>query len=211
MNVLKRKLPLGAVAFLLVLALAAIGLVYGNWSQTLSISGTVETGSISAQWNDLISPTGTCIDNEATSGPKNVAETTFLVKPGGKVANITITNGYPNYVGDCEVEYEYTGKIPGVYVSHDFIPGSGLTGCQETTPANALPGSWTETCNELEVEFRDGLCDTLFNTQKPAGSLFVRVLKGAAQWNDTANYPPGGYTFDVELNLVPWNKAECDG
>ena len=38
MNALRGKLPLGAVALLLVLVLAAIGLVYGNWSQKLTVT-----------------------------------------------------------------------------------------------------------------------------------------------------------------------------
>src|SRR3989304_6841781 len=42
----RRGLPFGVMALLLILALAAIGVGYGLWSQTLIINGFVHTGEM---------------------------------------------------------------------------------------------------------------------------------------------------------------------
>jgi len=42
----RKSLPVVAVAMLLVIALAAMGLVYGLWSETLTIYGDVHTGDV---------------------------------------------------------------------------------------------------------------------------------------------------------------------
>ncbi len=195
MNVLKRKLPLGAVALLLVLALAAMGLVYGNWTQTLSISGTVSTGSVSAEWIVPINPV--CIDNELD---KPVAETTQVVKGDGKVLNVTVTNGYPNYEASCIVKFIYTGNIPGVLdeITFDF---KGRPGCTVDGP-DPVSGDIIATCgNELEVKWNDGFCDQHLPETGPSGGLHVKVLKKALEKEP--------YQFYMSFKIVQFDKATC--
>ena len=56
MKVVRRRLPLGAVGLLFLLALASVGLVYGNWGQSLSINGTNETwfAAIDKSYNTFV-------------------------------------------------------------------------------------------------------------------------------------------------------------
>ena len=205
MNVLKRKLPLGAVAFAIVLVLAAMGLVYGNWSQTLSISGTVTTGGVSAEWQVPTDSSGTllskCIDNE---GGKDVAQMTQ--EANGKTLNVTILNGYPNYFADCEVELLYTGQTPGAIVSVS-LEGKNVD-CVSTTPS--ATGSFAATCGEvagepeLFVEWVNGLGCTTFHLQsgeKHASSLKVSVMKFAKEKHE--------YQFNIDVEITQWDKVPC--
>ena len=207
MNVLKRKLPLGAVALLLVLALAAIGITYGNWTQTLTIGGIVTTGGVSAEWNQLIEKCSDSDGEGAIGGPgKNWAQMTRVVKADGKTLNVTVTNGYPNYFADCEWEVLYTGQTPGVISSVTF--DEKLLNCNVL---QTVGGSFTAICGEVlpdrpefEVRWVDGIGCTALALQdgvKEGGSLHVEILKFA---KEKANYD-----FNIDLEVVQWDKAIC--
>ena len=205
MNVLKRKLPLGAVAFALVLVLAAMGLGYGNWSQTLSIGGTVTTGGMSAEWNEPVGFEGLCTDNE---GGKDVAQTHILWEPGAKVLGFTLVNGYPNYRADCEPEIHYTGQIPGVIESITFTPKEGLDCDIGQSPSL---GTFEAICSDsdtggpaLQVNWNNGLCTQLIDEElsdKLASSLIVEVLKDAEE--------KAIYGFNISVEIVQWDKTTC--
>jgi len=99
----RKSLPVVAVAMLLVIALAAMGLVYGLWSETLTINGTVGTGSVDAAfsnvetWDEETKPVGTC---------------DAVLSADGNTLTVTINNGYPSYL--CYVHFWVTnvGSIP---------------------------------------------------------------------------------------------------
>ncbi len=202
MNVLKRKLPLGAVALLLVLALAAIGLVYGNWTQTLTIGGTVTTGGLSVEWR--VPTSEKCSDNEGDRGVKEWAQMTRVVKGDGKLMNVTLTNGYPNYIADCQLDYLYKGQIPAVVDSVTFDAKS--MNCDVTQGAG---GGFIALCgdqfDELKVTWGNGQCaPPMQDSQIPySGSLFVEVLKGAEMKVTSA------YDFNIRMNIVQWDKTTC--
>ena len=207
MNALRGKLPLGAVALLLVLVLAVIGLVYGNWSQKLTITGTVGTGSVSAEWNTPIGKV--CTENETT---KNVGETTLNVI-GEKTLAVTLTNVYPNYIGDCEPEIHYTGNIPGV-VESITITGKGIN-CSLDGQGQAPTGTFQATCLDpgtgapaIQVNWNNGLCTQLTGhpsgphlTDKTGSSMLVEVLKTAEQ--------KATYGFNIEIQIVQFDKSAC--
>ena len=196
MRVMKRKLPLGVVAMLVMLVLATIGVVYGNWTQKLTINGTVSTGSVDATWIDNpVSPK--CIDSEF-GGPKDVAQMTQHVKADGKFLNVELTNGYPNYAADCEVTLQYTGKIPGKIERITFDP-KNLTGCVVDQSPNT--GSFSATCAELQVTWDDGLCTQLSSGDRLGSSLIVEVLKGAEE--------NASYGFNVNVEMIQWDKSGC--
>ena len=207
MNALRGKLPLGAVALLLVLVLAVIGLVYGNWSQKLTITGTVGTGSVSANWNAPIGKI--CLDNEDNAN-KNVGEMTLNVT-GEKTLAVTLTNVYPNFIGDCEPEIHYTGNIPGV-VESITLTGKGID-CDVAQAANT--GTFEATCFDsttglpaIQVNWNNGLCTQLAGhssgphlTDKTGSSMLVKVLKTAEQ--------KATYGFNIEIQIVQFDKSAC--
>ncbi len=175
----------------LVLILGSMGLVYGLWSETLTINGTVNTGSVDAAWVFVI-----CSDIEG----KQVGTTSGQIDPqNNKLLHFTIGNGYPSYTGDCQVEFRNTGTIPVRVEEIKFTPGDGLTNCSVTQ--SPTTGSFTAKCDQLEVEFVDNLCVQLHPGDKVASSIRVHVEQGAGE-NST-------YKFRVDIKLVQYNESTC--
>jgi len=92
----------GLVAALLV-AMLALGLSYALWSTTLTISGTIETGTVSAE---IIA--GDCYDDEPDE--KDVSGICCDVIDG--VLFVTVSNAYPCIEYTCEFNVTNTGSIP---------------------------------------------------------------------------------------------------
>ena len=94
----------GLLVMGIVIALAALGLVAGTWTQKLSIGGSVNTSGLdasiafqSAQDNENGKDIGQC-DGQANASTKTV--------------DIVVSNAYPNY--RCEVTWTVTntGQMP---------------------------------------------------------------------------------------------------
>jgi len=176
---------------IVLLALASLGVGYGLWSKILYVNGTVETGNVDAEWT-LVG----CFDIE----DKDVGTTSGRIDPDdAQILHFLIENGYPSYIGDCEVEFTYLGTIPVHVEAIRFIPGTGLTGC--TFDQDIYTGSFVATCDQLTVEWVDGLCAQLHERSKLASSLRVHVEQKAEQSSK--------YTFGVEVQLNQWNESKC--
>jgi hypothetical protein len=112
----RKSLPIGVMVLLLIVALASLGVAYGNWNKTLYIDGTVETGWVDAEmsiysvWDVEDKDVGTC---EAWLGMTNQANDTLFV---------TVENAYPSY--ECYVTFDVhnTGTIP--LLVHSPVDGS---------------------------------------------------------------------------------------
>jgi hypothetical protein len=194
-----RPAPFGALLFLLLLALASIGVVYGLWSKVLVIEGTVQTGRLHARWDGAICseffnwpwpPEG----NGEVDG-KDVGSTTITIDPNdNNRLLVTINNGYPSYAVDCEVEYVNDGTIPFLIRGTTIVPGPGLTNC-------TLTGNQTKTlaCDQLTVILVDGIGSQIDPGDGVASSLRVHVEQKAGQNAE--------YTFDVKICVAQWNEA----
>lgn len=200
-----RAMPVGAYILALLLALAAIGVVYGLWSKVLTIEGTVQTGRLHARWDGAI-----CSEfydwpwppeSNGEVGGKEVGSTTISVDPAdSNTLHLVIENGYPSYSVDCEVEYINDGTIPFLIRGTTIIPGPGLTNC-------VLTGNQTKTlaCNELTVVLVDGIGAQVDPGDGVASSLRVHVEQKALQNAE--------YTFEVKICVAQWNEfataAQC--
>lgn len=157
-----RKGTVTSLLFLgIVIALGTLGLVFGLWSRTLDINGTVTTSGIDAHVqvvsvgdNETSKDIATC---NATAKAKDDPD-----KPGG--LNITISNAYPQY--ECLVEFNVrnNGKMPilvfrpnGVTTSSHVVVGiaqDSITGadlCYENPVQVADPAGKTPSCT-MKVE-----------------------------------------------------------
>ena len=56
----KKALPVGTMFLMLVIALALLGVGYALWSETLTITGTVQTGEVDVEFSQH--PVEECID-----------------------------------------------------------------------------------------------------------------------------------------------------
>ncbi len=57
---IRKKLPVGTMFLVLVIALAFLGVGYALWSETLTISGTVTTGEVDVEFSQH--PVEECVD-----------------------------------------------------------------------------------------------------------------------------------------------------
>ena len=103
-----------AIAFVGALTLVAVA--NALWFQVLTLKTTAATGDLRGKWQRV-----SCVDNEPPNpfpGPgdpfpiqnKDVGHSTRTI--GDEVSQIIVTNGYPGYAIDCEVEVRSTGTVP---------------------------------------------------------------------------------------------------
>jgi predicted ribosomally synthesized peptide with SipW-like signal peptide len=120
----KKALPVGTMFLVLVIALAAIGVGYALWSETLTIQGTVQTGEVDVEFSQY--PVEECIDiqgvltcpeppEKADAANCTVAWSNTSTDPNDNGANllqITVTGMYPSY--HCKVGFDVTstGNVP---------------------------------------------------------------------------------------------------
>lgn len=182
------------VCFLILLALGSTGAGYAMWDKPLYIDGTVNTGDVDAEWTYT-----SCSDEEyLLDDPKDVGSISAQIDADdSQKLHFTITNGYPCYTGDCQVEFVNAGSIPLRVQSVDFLPGN-LTGCVfiEQWPS----GSFTVVCDQLTVTWVNGVGVQLEPGEPNASSIRAHVEQDAEELSD--------YTFDVEVQLVQWNEYE---
>ncbi len=145
----RRGLPFGVMALLLILALAAIGVGYGLWSQTLVIAGTVSTGEVDAElsleeidlvalepWGDSFNDYApqycdgftigqNCDDKDGLNDDFQVENKPVATCVGEFIdawnMRITVANAYPGV--NCFIRYnvENTGTIPVHLYGPDFF------------------------------------------------------------------------------------------
>lgn len=148
----KKALPVGTMFLILVIALAAVGVGYALWSETLTITGTVQTGEVDVEFSQY--PAEECIDiqgvltcpeppEKAAAANCTVAWTNTATDPNDNGANllqVTVTGMYPSY--HCKVGFDVTstGNVP----VHVWLP----------KPAGDIP-AWVAT--NFENCYEDGV------------------------------------------------------
>jgi hypothetical protein len=204
--------PLGAMAVMLVLALATVGVVFGLWSKVLTIDGTVNTGTVHATWSGA-----GCFEfhpwpfNFTFNGEfegKDVGSTTATLDPlDNNNLILTVENGYPSYSSDCEVEYTNDGTIPFVIRGISIVPTSPLLTNCNLTGNNGIGGQpVTLSCDQLTVVFVDGVGQQIDPGGIEASSIRLHVEQDADQ--------NAAYEFQVRICVAQWNEAasyaECE-
>jgi predicted ribosomally synthesized peptide with SipW-like signal peptide len=106
-----------AISLVLAIALSALGVGYALWSDTLTINGTVNTGSVGIEWSPVT------IRSDET---KPISVMDAWVSADGKVLNICITDAYPCVTYEIVTDIHCTGSVP-----------VHLTGINLNTPASA--------------------------------------------------------------------------
>jgi hypothetical protein len=145
------KTKMTAIFATLMIALMAAGFAYAHWSETLYIDGTVNTGSVKA---DFV--LGSCWDSEPTE--KDVSHIVCEWKATG-VLEVTVDNAYPSIDYYCTFDLMNTGSVP-------FI-------IQSITFTGDVPGT-------VEVTgLAKG--DQIANGKSETGTVHVHLVNGAAQ------------------------------
>lgn len=87
------------------MSLAALGVAYGLWAETLHIEGTVNTGTVDLEW---LVDESSCVDIE----DKDVGSVSLAPGPTPDVLAVTVHNAYPSYSLSCTLAYRNSGTIP---------------------------------------------------------------------------------------------------
>ena len=182
------------LALALLVALSAIGVVSALWSKTLTVDGTVATGNVDGGWT-----LASCRDFERKDvGAVSVPEADDLGDiPALESVHFEVTNAYPGYRADCQMEYTYTGSVP-VHVEEILFDPVGLAGCDIDQQAN---GTFIADCDAVTITWVDGLCLQLHEGDFVAGSLRVDIKQAAEQ--------AAVYEFDLGVLLAQYNESGC--
>ena len=183
-------------ALTLLFALSTVGLTYSMWSESLSITGTIETGYLSGIWVvaanfDPPPPDSTGDPSHPNILPrtKDVGYTS-VEGLGTDTLIITVHNGYPCYYNDLQVEFDYTGSVPVHIVDIIVEPIGGWT----------LASAYGADDGEMWVDFVDGIGSQLHQGDTAAASFKIHVEQPAKQ--------DSTYAFTVKIVLVQWNEAD---
>jgi len=138
----RKSLPVVAIAMLLVIALATMGLAYGLWSETLTIDGTVYTGEVDVglslvqvdEWVTLL-PGGQNIpepDEKADAANCSAELKDTDPSDGYELLEITASGAYPSWHCSVKFDVHNLGNVPVLIHQPKQESGPtwvGLDGC----------------------------------------------------------------------------------
>lgn len=156
------------------LVIAAFGIA--RWYETLTISGTVNTGTV-----DAVLSADECWDTEPAE--KNVSSISCDLSEDGKTLNVKVVNAYPCVDYYCKFNVENTGSIPikvwTMNIDRGTLPeGATLAISGPEIPYQLEPqeaGYWT-----LHLH--------LDNTAEEGQTYTFSVSIDAGQWNEGPQY-----------------------
>jgi hypothetical protein len=209
----ERKLQIGVLFMALVIALAAIGVGYGLWSQILVLEGIVNTGEMDIAWslkevdqiqdfNDVCPNGGGYTIGQDCDGDgelnddmeyegKDVAECVAeILDP--YTMEVTVSNAYPLF--NCFVLYDVhnTGTIPvKIYRPDYFYEGEYMGGELFAIDTDALHvNGWPPLCYEDGTQLHPG--------EETVCALHISIYQGAEELTT--------YTFQVKIFGRQWNE-----
>jgi hypothetical protein len=175
------------LALLILASLAAVGVAYGQWVESLSINGTLSTGEVAVAWT-----ASGCYDDEAYA-------TISRAHVDANTIQVTINDGYPGYLGHCWFDFQVGGTIPVKIEAIEFTPGASLT--NPSTTYNPSTSSFTALSDELQVVWSNGLCTSFDPGEGEGSNMHVTVLGGADESTS--------YSFTVQYTFEQANTSSC--
>ncbi|MEA3459868.1 MAG: hypothetical protein U9R11_04245 [Chloroflexota bacterium] len=193
---MKRK-QVRRLTLALMIALALLGMGAAKWTETLIITGEVDTGEVNAELsieevdNGLArgapgGPSDNDLDEDLEAEGKDVAETTVSLDVTKKIMTIEVTKSYPCYHTYVDYDIHNTGSIPVKIESVTEDRGNLPSGATlELTGDAATVGTQIEPIGETG--------DTVY------GTLHLH-LDNTASENTT-------YTFTETIVVAQWNEV----
>jgi len=138
----RKTLPIGIIVMILMMALAALGVGYAWWTEQLTATGTIQTGSIDVQMEGV---------SYSTVDPLDIATCSSKLSGDGKSMTITIDNAYPDYV--CTIDFSLTNhgsvpakitdvSLPSSHPAYNVIPFGELVARDWLNPSSPKPASF---------------------------------------------------------------------
>jgi len=211
---------IGLISLALVLALGALGVGYAAWTKTITVEGTVDTGSLSIGFlypetevkraipqKDGVDIATVEIDFEGEIGDK----TYFLIgeQTAYKKLLVTIDNAFPQYLVDVAFYIGSMGTIPLHLIDFDIKdPNEILEFFWVADPVGSPWGGYFYAYDPTDPEdiiLTIGVGGIVEGTQLHycswlKGDLIIELAQPAEQGTT--------YEFVVEINAIQWNKDE---
>jgi len=196
-----------AIPMLLVFALVTTGFAYAHWSETLYISGTVDTSELDWEFRTPIS----CMDEPDTNdyagdcewnnwqGDKDVGGPTILelVDTDGDgdkdTLDVTLQNVYPWYFECITFHIHNNGEVPLEFVKV-IIDGQEFT---SGTPTVFLDLNGDDV-DDIKIKYLDCLGSQLHPCDWIEVSIFILILQNDAIEGQTL-------TFTIQLVAENWS------
>jgi len=163
---------------LVTVLLLVLGITYAQWTETLTIETTMETGELDVQWS-----VGTGYDSESEGYDYSSISGTLEDTDGDgdydKIV-VTISNAYPCIDYYLPISIENIGTIPAEVASIDIDRGNLTAG----TTVEIIDGNLT-----VGIEFEPN--------EKLVGVLHVHLGYDAAE--------KVTYTFTITVTIKQWN------
>lgn len=152
MKALRRGPPRLLLGVIGVLLIAGSGVVYAAWQQTVTISGSVTTGSLTFHWVKNPGITFCSATPPNTGGATASAKRDDDPGPGGDptLLHVTVDKAYPGMQVFCSLVMENMGTIPGTLATITLTNTLNLTNC---IPSSFGSGTKKLTCNEMTITY----------------------------------------------------------
>ncbi|RLI26051.1 hypothetical protein DRO58_05855 [Candidatus Bathyarchaeota archaeon] len=201
---MNRKLV--AIPILLVFALMLTGFAYAHWSETLTITGTVDTGELDWEFCTPI----TCLDIEGTNdygadcewnnwqGNKDVGGPTELELKDtdgdgdDDTLIVTLVNVYPGYFESITFHVHNNGEVPLEFIKV-VINGNEFTSGTPTVFLD-LDG---DDYDDVKIRYLDNIGAQLHPCDTIEISIWILVLQEAPEGQSL--------TFTIQLIAENWS------
>lgn len=165
----------------LILALGMSGLAYAHWMETLTISGTVNTGTVDVEWSEV----GSWDTEEPGKDVSWIECWIDLVDPN--LLHVEVHNAYPSIDYFNVVDIHCAGTIP-VHLYEVFVsppdPNVQVDITYWADPDATIPVSLPVQLHESEEIFV---------------RIHVHIMQDAIQGHT--------YYFDAQINAIQWNMG----
>jgi len=201
----------GLLCLALVLALGVLGVGYAMWTDTVTISGTVSTNTVTIGFTEFTCqemyeelPWGSGIFHPGEVEGKEVASCTCDMNTrvedqatglaGYKVGTVTVSNGYPCYWCFVTFVVKNLGTTPVI-----------IQEWQPVDPSGALTWDGVDTMRDATgaaiLKFRtvNLVGDQLHQGEENKAEIDVHIEQPAAM--------DATYYFDIVITAVQWNES----
>lgn len=196
---------IGLICLALVLALGALGIGYAQWTETLTINGTVDTGELDWEFvgaNGFDTAAGEndwhCNDGFVGipaywQGDRDAGITSVAIVDPHTVS-VTLDNVYPSYFTSVNLTPLNTGTVPLIV---DTVNINGTT-IRSTPSAVVKLDLGGDTNDDIEILWKDGFLNTILPGEQPDDMTFLVHVLGDA--------PQGGTLyFTIEIVGIQYN------
>jgi hypothetical protein len=180
------------VIYLIIAAVACLGLGFGLWTQNFNSAGPVSTGAYDIVFSSFTAP------------PNGLHQSAFSASPsvidGTHSYDITLSNLYPGCDAAFTFKLKDTGTVPAK-ISHIYIKQG--TNTITDPPGAVLLALGADTGNDISVTISGISAGTAIpaNNIDVPGALTVHTLKkSSGDANDAA--PSASGTFTIEIDTI---------